>query len=139
MAHAMLKITADGYKIQVLKFQYFMERGVEKNGRPSTPPKGGLLELTVKTPTEFTDTYFIQWLSKWNNEQEKSRSGVVEIRDNPNDPNPLRSIRFQEGQLVYFEEFFDQYEEGGHGLVRKLKITAKSIAVENATFDFPWI
>ena len=125
-----LKIKADGYEAHVLKYNYHMERGTEKSGRPSTPPMGGIIEVTVKTPTERPEKYFVGWLSSWNVEQEKSRDGVIEIRENETDAKPLRTISFTGGQIIYFQENFDEFEEGGHGLVRTVRISARDITVD---------
>ena len=135
MADVKLKIKADGYEAHVLKFDYEMDRGTEKSGRPSTPPMGGTLSLTVKTPTERPEKYFAAWLASWNVEQEKSRDGVLEIRETATDPAPFRTISFTGGQIIFLKEEFDEFQEGGHGLIRIVKITAKDIIVDTDSPD----
>jgi hypothetical protein len=115
---AILKI--DGEELRVLHSSFSISRSVDFNGRPSSEPQGG----TVNIELESTDsTAFVEWII--NPYMMKSGSIVFYKRD---DKATLKEVKFEDAYLISYGETFTN--TGANPMSESITLSAKTLTVE---------
>jgi len=124
-------MTIDGKKSDLKYLRYHFHRHTEDNGKPSTRIRKG--EITVTKDSIYDKASAITWLG----DPDKGKDGEIVIYSDEQKKTALKTIKFKNAFIVEYEETFD-LEKSSSNTVETFTISAETIEVENAKFDFIW-
>lgn len=124
-------LTIDGKKSDLKYLRYHFHRHTEDNGKPSTRIRKG--EITVTKDSIYDKSSAITWLG----DPDKGKDGEIVIYQDEQKKNALKTIKFKNAYIVEYEETFD-LEKSNSNTVETFTISAETIEVESAKFDFIW-
>ncbi|WP_207431289.1 type VI secretion system tube protein TssD [Sabulibacter ruber] len=124
-------MTIDGKKSDLKYLRYHFHRHTEDNGKPATRIRKG--EITVTKDSIYDKASAITWLG----DPDKGKDGEIVIYQDEQKKQALKTIKFKNAYIIEYEETFD-LEKPSSNTVETFTISAETIEVENAKFDFIW-
>lgn len=122
------KLEIDGNSYTIRECGYKLERNYDDTGKPTSIPRGGVIDLlieTEETAKQGEPTIFISWMVT----QKHRKNGKITFKD-PTEDADIKVIEFEDAYMVNYEEIFNSI--GNSPMTERLKISAKKIVVGDA-------
>src|SRR5688572_15661858 len=124
-------MTIDGKKSNLKFVSYHFSRHTEDNGKPATPVRKG--QISIVKDSIFDKGSAITWLG----DPDMRKDGEIIIYEDDQKKKALKTIKFKQGCIIDYEETFD-LEKQNSNTVESFTISAETIEVEKAKFEFEW-
>lgn len=100
-----LQIDGSSDKFSLVECEYRLSQGVDTNGTPDEGVCGGVIIVTIVTPSK--GKIFYEWMLYDN----RKKDGIITLVTNVNDKNKTsyRFVHFQEGYCVNLYEYFNSH------------------------------
>lgn len=115
-------------ELNVLRCSYRFNQGIDVNGRASTKPLGGTINLTLAT---INHPGLFEWMI---NTFQKKSGKISFIRYDT--MSKLKTLEFENALCVEYYETFDPASE--HPMLLQLTLSANTIKLEDVVFQNNW-
>ena len=128
------KLDIGGSKYDVLECEYEFSQSIDQAGKPSTRPRGGLLNLILKS-TGDSDMLFQEWMFK----DIEAKSGSIEfVISGEGEKREKKVVHFEDAFCVNFYEYFNH----NNSILMYMKITLSAAVIRfgdnGAKFKNDW-
>ena len=122
-------LTFKGNEYNVLSYSYTCRRDLDASGRPSSPVRGHIIDLTIEA-TE--DTSFVKWM--WM--QYEVESGTITFYKRDSEQKMIE-MKFKEAYIGMYNRTFNA--EGSDPFIERFQISAKEYDFGDANVVAFWI
>jgi len=123
---ARLKI--DGKEVDILDWNYSLNRDVDQKGRPSSHVYGGTISFVVESTS---DTAWFDWMI----DQWAKKDGEVEFMDRAEE-QPMRTLSFKEAYIIQLTESFSN--AGDKNMNTAFTLSCKSLGWGGGMHENEW-